>query len=66
MEKTGCCSYYDVQNERSLGTNLFQLNEKENRGAAHLKKYFLKKINCQLENIIIYNIISFFKTLKVS
>ena len=26
---------------------------------------FLKKINCQPENIIIYDIISFFKTMKV-
>ena len=27
--------------------------------------FFNKKLNCQPENIITYNVISFFKTLKV-
>ena len=31
----------------------------------NFKVTFLKKINCQPENITIYNIISFFKTMKV-
>ena len=48
--------------------NLSHLNGKENRwekgGATLLKKITFKKINCQPENIINYNI-SFFKTLKV-
>ena len=35
------------------------------RGLPYLKyNFFSKKIDCQPENIIIYNIISFFKTLK--
>ena len=59
----------DEQNERSLGTNLSQLNENENgwkRGLLYLKNdFFNKKLNCQPKNIIIYNVISFFKTLKV-
>ena len=59
----------DEQNERGLGTNLSQLNENENgwkRGLPYLKNDFSnKKLNCQPENIIIYNVISFFKTLKV-
>ena len=59
----------DEQNERSLGTNLAQLNENENgwkRGLPYLKMtFFNKKLNCQPENIITYNVISFFKTLKV-
>ena len=59
----------DEQNERSLGTNLSQLNENENgwkRGLPYLKMtFFNKKLNCQPENIISYNVISFFKTLKV-
>ena len=51
--------------------NLSQLNGNENdwKGGYPAKKIIFKKkkkkINCQLENIIIYNIISFFKTLKV-
>ena len=59
----------DEQNERGLGTNLTQLNENENGwkgGLLYLKNdFFNKKLNCQPENIITYNVISFFKTLKV-
>ena len=60
----------EEQNERSLGTNLSQLNENENgwkRGLPYLKMtFFNKKLNCQPEkNLINYDVISFFKTLKV-
>ena len=37
----------------------------EKGGYPTKKITFLKKLNCQPENLIIYNIISFFKTLKV-
>ena len=37
----------------------------ENEMITLLKNNFFKKINCQPEDIIIYNIISFLKTLKV-
>ena len=36
------------------------------RGLPYLKMtFFNKKLNCQPENLITYNVISFFKTLKV-
>ena len=56
---TGNRQHDDEQNERSLGTDLSQLNENENgwkRGVTLPKhNFFNKKLNCQPENIITYN-----------
>ena len=58
----GICQHDDVQNKRSLGMNLSQLKEGK-KGVTTIKKFFK---NCQPENVNTHNIISFFKTLKVS
>ena len=64
----------DVQNERSLGTNLSQLNENENgwkKGVTLLKNDFLKKLDKQINKLPTrkYNYLQCYfvlKTLKVA